>query len=57
MGSKAAIHVMKAIFENNNTHAALLVDATNVFNLVNCQAALHNIFTESIHLKNTYGDM
>ena len=51
---------MRAIFEDNNTHAALLVDATNVFNLVNRQAALHNIsvlcpsFSTGI-LKNTYG--
>ena len=34
---------MRAIFEDNNTHAALLDDATNAFNLVNCQDALHNI--------------
>ena len=32
-GSEAAIHAMRAIFEDNNTHAALLVDATNAFNL------------------------
>ena len=30
-GSEAAIHAMRAIFEDNNTHAALLVDATNAF--------------------------
>ena len=49
---------MRAISENNNTREALLVDAINAFNLVNCQAALHNIsvlcpsfFTI---LKNTY---
>ena len=39
--SEAAIHAMRAIFEDNNTHAALLVDATNAFNLVNHLAALH----------------
>ena len=33
-GSEAAIHVMRAIFEDN-THAALIVDATNAFNLIN----------------------
>ena len=33
-GSETAIHSMRAIFEDNNTHAALLVDATNAFNLV-----------------------
>ena len=42
-GSEAAIHAMRAIFEDSNTHTALLVDATNAFNLVNHQAALHNI--------------
>ena len=41
--SEAAIHVMRAIFGDSNTHAALLVDATNAFNLVNHHAALHNI--------------
>ena len=58
-GSEAAIHAMRAIFENNNTHAALLVDVTNAFNLVNRQAALHNIYilcpSFSTILKNTYG--
>ena len=33
---------MRGIFKDN-THAALLVDTTNAFNLVNCKAALHNI--------------
>ena len=42
-GSEAAIHAMRAIFEDNSTYAALLVDATNAFNLINRQAALHNI--------------
>ena len=41
-GSKAAIHAMRVIFEDNNTHAALLDDATYAFILVNCQDALHN---------------
>ena len=49
---------MRAIVEDNNTHAALLVDATNVFNFVNCQAALHNITvlcpSFSTILENTY---
>ena len=55
-GSKAAINAMRDIFDDNNTHAALLVDA---FNLVNQQAALHNISilcpSFSTILKNTYG--
>ena len=42
-GSEAAIHAVRAIFEDNNTHAALLVDAANAFNLVNYQTALYNI--------------
>ena len=33
-GSEAAIHAMKSIFDDDNTHAALLVDATVAFNLV-----------------------
>ena len=41
-GSEAAIHSMRTIFEDNNTHAALLVDATNAFNLVTHHIALHN---------------
>ena len=59
-GSEVAIrHAMRAIFEDSNTHAALLVDATNAFNLVNHQAALHNISvlcpSFSTILRNTYG--
>ena len=58
-GSEAAIHAMRDIFEDSNTHAALLVDATNAFNLVNRQAALHNISvlcpSFSTILRNTYG--
>ena len=38
-GSEAAIHAMKSIFDDNNTQAALLVDATNAFNLVNHHAS------------------
>ena len=58
-GSEAAIHAMRAIFKDNNTNTALLVDATNGFNLVNRQAALHNFFmlcpSFSTILRNTYG--
>ena len=42
-GSEAVIHAMRVVFEDNDTRAALLLDTTNAFNLVNCQAALHNI--------------
>ena len=49
---------MRAIFEDN-THAALIVDATNAFSLVNRQAALHSISvlcpSFSTILRNTYG--
>jgi len=58
-GSEAAIHAMRTIFESDDTDAALLVDANNAFNLVNRQAALHNISilcpSFSTILKNTYG--
>ena len=58
-GSEATVHVMKEMFENGNCEAALLVDASNAFNCVNRQAALHNIsvlcpsFATVLH--NTYG--
>lgn len=42
-GSEAAIHAMHTIFEEDETDAVLLVDATNAFNALNRQAALHNI--------------
>ena len=42
-GFEVAIHALRAIFEDNNTHATLFVNVTNTFNLVNRQAALHNI--------------
>ena len=58
-GSEAAIYAMRVIFEDSNTHAALLdlVDTTNAFNLINHQAALHNILCPSFStiLKNMYG--
>jgi len=58
-GSEAAIHAMRTIFENDNNDPVLLVDASNAFNLVICQAALHNISvlcpSFSTILKKTYG--
>ena len=42
-GCEAAIHVMRQIFASEETEGALLVDATNAFNSINLQAALHNI--------------
>ena len=35
--SEAAIYAMRAIFEDDNIHAALLIDTANAFNVVNCQ--------------------
>ena len=34
-GSEAAIHAVREVFENEETEAALLVDATNAFNNIN----------------------
>ena len=41
-GAEAAIHSMKTIFESDETDAVILVDASNAFNSLNRQAALHN---------------
>ena len=42
-GSEAAVHVMHSIFEEEETDAVLLTDASNAFNALNRAAALHNI--------------
>ena len=42
-GCEAAVHAMRHIFEDPLTEGVLLVDATNAFNTINRQAALHNI--------------
>ena len=42
-GCEAAVHAMREIFTFDDTEAILLVDASNAFNAVNRQAALHNI--------------
>ena len=42
-GCEAAVHAMREIFTFNDTEAILLVDASNAFNAINRQAALHNI--------------
>ena len=42
-GSEAAVHAMHSIFEDEETDAVLLVDASNAFNALNRAAALHNI--------------
>lgn len=42
-GIEAIIHAMIEMFEIDENDAILLVDATNAFNLLNREAALHNI--------------
>ena len=58
-GSEAAIHAMRDLFLTTDCEAALLVDATNAFNSINREAALHNISilcpALSTVLCNTYG--
>ena len=58
-GSEAAVHAMREMFGDNECEAALLVDASNAFNRINRQAALHNIsmlcLSFSLILQNTYG--
>ena len=38
-----AVHSIKEAFSSKETEAGLLVDASNVFNALNRDAALHNI--------------
>ena len=42
-GIETAVHAMKEAFLNDETEAVLLVDASNAFNSLNREAALHNI--------------
>ena len=42
-GAEAAIHVMRDIFNEESTDGVILVDASNAFNTLNRQVALHNI--------------
>ena len=42
-GAEAAIHAMKEIFDMDDTDAVILVDASNAFNTLNRQVALHNV--------------
>ena len=41
--SEDAVHAMHSIFEEEETDAALLIDASNAFNALNRAVALHNI--------------
>ena len=42
-GCEAAIHAMRQFFAEPEVQGALLVDASNAFNTINRQSALHNI--------------
>ena len=42
-GNEAAIHAMREVFDDPSTEAVLLVDASNAFNSLNRQVALHNM--------------
>ena len=42
-GAEAAIHSMRQIFEQDETDGVVLVDASNAFNRINRNVALHNI--------------
>ena len=42
-GAEAAIHAMREVFEADNTDGVILVDASNAFNNLNRQVALHNV--------------
>ena len=42
-GCEAAVHAMSLVFQDPNTEAVLLVDATNAFNCLNHKAALQNV--------------
>ena len=45
-GAEAAIHAVRECFQQEEIKAILLVDATNAFNSLNRNAALHNILFE-----------
>ena len=57
-GAEAAIHAMKEIYQQDSTEGIILVDASNAFNSMNRQTALHNIQyicpPLATVLKNTY---
>ena len=58
-GIEAAIHAMRESYQDDDTEAVLMVDASNAFNCLNRQAALHNIEQLcppfATILRNTYG--
>ena len=40
---EAAVHTMKEVFDDLETKAVILADATDVFNNINWQTGLHNV--------------
>ena len=42
-GAEAAIHAMKQVFDDEDTDAVIMVDASNAFNTLNRQVELLNI--------------
>ena len=58
-GIEAAIHAARQLYDDDSTEGLLLVDASNAFNQLNRQAALHNISflcpPLATVLQNTYG--
>ena len=42
-GIEASIHAMRRIYEDEETEAILMIDASNAFNSLNRKAALHNV--------------
>ena len=42
-GAEAAIHAMHGIFDDDDTDAVLLIDASSAFNSLNRASALHNV--------------
>ena len=42
-GSEAAVHAMRSLFEEEETDAVLLIDASNAFDALNRAATPHNI--------------
>eukprot|EP00117_Sycon_ciliatum_P036186 scpid76625/ scgid27281/ len=42
-GIEAAVHAMTTVFDDDDTEALLMADASNAFNRLNREACLHNI--------------
>ena len=42
-GCEAGVHAMREIFQDDNTHGIIQVDANNAFNTINRKVFLHNI--------------